>query len=422
MPTAFFTDAAQEIAPITDASQDVLRTGKYFECDKEFTDMSGLVFSVSEAEADAAIEAFAPAPLNLQHTPTVLDGMLGRVQRLWRDGKDILAEYSFPKLLHQHMGGQPVKISSEWDLATKRAVGGALVLNPSVQDAVMMAAFSEGKTPIEALVAFAMTRHNTPEGQTAMQDLHDMAARSGAVCDRTNTAQMSSAAKMASQHESTAVQKIHDIAADHGATCKSGDKPSYLFTEKGETMFEKLKTLFSKAGVPDADINAHLTDAVAEFSAPGMTEAEKAQFSALVADNARMKAEGVAKDAAAFADAQILACRAYPAEKANLVAAFCQAAADDGVIAATVKFSVLESGAAVEKTGTRLDAFRALVEARPSHGLTQEQLKAAAFSGAVLLSAPDEGAAKTEEVNAAVNKLLSASTIGSAILKEKAGK
>src|SRR5687767_12844735 len=46
-------------------------------------------FSLSEAEADKAIAQFAPVPADLEHMPTILDGKLGVLRRIWRDGKSI---------------------------------------------------------------------------------------------------------------------------------------------------------------------------------------------------------------------------------------------------------------------------------------------------------------------------------------------
>ena len=160
--TTFFSDATEMTST---ESGFVKRTGKYFECGKAFTPTSGVPFSVSEAEADAAIAGYAGGKLNLEHKSTVLDNLLGSVDRLWRDGANIMAEYSVPKWLHEATKGEPIKVSSEWDRDTKKPGGAALVLRPAVQDAVMLAAFSEGNAPLDTLLAFAMSRHNTPEGR-----------------------------------------------------------------------------------------------------------------------------------------------------------------------------------------------------------------------------------------------------------------
>lgn len=117
----------------------VLRQGKYF----EIGDYPDKGFSLNEQEADAAVDRFAGAPINLEHTATLLDGKLGRVQRIWRTGRDLLAEYAIPRWLHRVTNGEPIKISSEWDRSSKMPIGAALVLSPRIEDAVMMAAFRE---------------------------------------------------------------------------------------------------------------------------------------------------------------------------------------------------------------------------------------------------------------------------------------
>ena len=124
------------IAPASDRGDLVIRSGKYF----EIGDYPDKEFSLTSEEADAAILAFQGAPINLEHMPTLLDGKLGSVRRLWRQGLDILAEYAIPLWLHRVTGGEPLKISSEWDRSTRMPVGAALVLSPRIHDAVMMAA------------------------------------------------------------------------------------------------------------------------------------------------------------------------------------------------------------------------------------------------------------------------------------------
>ena len=122
------------IAPAPAEGDFVLRRGKYF----ELGDYPDKEFSLSESEADEALRSFTGAPINLEHTPTLFDGKLGRIKRLWREGRDLLAEYAIPAWLHAVTGGEPLRISSEWDRATKRPIGAALVLSPRIQDAVMM--------------------------------------------------------------------------------------------------------------------------------------------------------------------------------------------------------------------------------------------------------------------------------------------
>ena len=128
------------IAPADAEGDFVLRRGKYF----ELGDYPDKEFSLNETEADVALNGFTRMPINLEHTPTLFDGKLGWVRRLWREGRDLIAEYAIPAWLHRVTGGEPIRISSEWDRTTKRPIGAALVLSPRIEDAVMMAA-SGGK-------------------------------------------------------------------------------------------------------------------------------------------------------------------------------------------------------------------------------------------------------------------------------------
>jgi hypothetical protein len=128
------------IAPADAEGDFVLRRGKYF----ELGDYPDKEFSLNEAEADAALDSFERMPINLEHTHTLFDGKLGWVQRLWREGRDLLAEYAIPAWLQVVTGGEPIRISSEWDRETKRPIGAALVLSPRIEDAVMMTGTETG--------------------------------------------------------------------------------------------------------------------------------------------------------------------------------------------------------------------------------------------------------------------------------------
>ena len=135
MPIEATTDAPTQ--PDAARGDFVVRQGTFFQVG-EYPDKQ---FSLTEAEADAAIARFAPVPLNIEHIPTIFDGKLGMVRRIWREGKNLLAEYVIPRWLHDVTQGAAIKISSEWSRSTKQAQGGAFVLHPRVADAVMLAAF-----------------------------------------------------------------------------------------------------------------------------------------------------------------------------------------------------------------------------------------------------------------------------------------
>ena len=348
---------------------------------------------MSAADIAAAASAFVPVEFNVEHAKhgahEALAGAFGGILKTWVDPKDpevLRGEIGLPLWLDERLATKAPSL--EFTRANKQICGAALTYTPRVAEAMFSAAVAE----FAYTSSFAMTRHNTPDGQMTMQSIHDTAARAGAVCDRKNAAEMSQIAEMSSQHEATGFQKIHDESVKHGADCASGDAPAWaksMFSaihspatptdpasgksHKGETMFDKLKALFSKAGVPDADIDAHLIEAVAEFSAPaGMTDAEKAQFSSTVAELARLKADGVQKDAKAFALGLVQSGQAAPHEASDIIATFCQAAADDAALPSTVNFSAVEDGKPVTKQGSRLDALKARESCRPSSGLTRE--------------------------------------------------
>lgn len=62
-------------------------------------------------------------------------------------------------------------------------------------------------------------RHNTPAGQSALQQVHDLVARYGAICKK--PANLSAGAEFISKHESSKLQSVHDLATEGGAQCNS---------------------------------------------------------------------------------------------------------------------------------------------------------------------------------------------------------
>jgi len=119
----------------------VTRTGKIFQVgsypDKQF--------DLKEPEADAAIASMSePIPANIEHRPSPLDGALGELKRVWREGVELFAECSIPKWLDEHLKekGVPLQPSLEWDRSTKQIKGVAWVNFPRIEDAALMSAFS----------------------------------------------------------------------------------------------------------------------------------------------------------------------------------------------------------------------------------------------------------------------------------------
>ena len=116
---------------------EVLRTGKLFEAG-DFPD-KGVSFDDSDLET--AANNFTPVDNDLEHIPTVLDGRMGQLKRVWKKGSELFGTVSVPKWLDEVIGEEPIKVSLAFD-RSKRIVGNALVLRPRIADAAVMAAFS----------------------------------------------------------------------------------------------------------------------------------------------------------------------------------------------------------------------------------------------------------------------------------------
>lgn len=112
-------------------------TGKIFEIGA-YPDKG---FEITEAEADAAIAAFTPVKNDYEHHKGFLDGKLGEVSRVWRDGVNVFAEMQVPRQVRE-LAGTTLKSSLAWARDTKRIVGNALTDNPRVTDAQLVAAFT----------------------------------------------------------------------------------------------------------------------------------------------------------------------------------------------------------------------------------------------------------------------------------------
>lgn len=135
VPVKFTADmaAGEEIAGFVTWSGKIFEVGDY--PDKQF--------SLSEGEADAiTIAGFEPVQFDLEHQSTVLDGKLGGLEKVWRVGKSLFGLTRVPKAVDALIGSDPRRVSLEFDPATKRIRKIALVKNPRIADAELVAAFS----------------------------------------------------------------------------------------------------------------------------------------------------------------------------------------------------------------------------------------------------------------------------------------
>lgn len=409
--------AFSDAGPLYADDDEVLRTGLLFRAG-DFPDKA---FSMTADELAAAVEAFtAPVPVDLEHRSTVLDGKLGEVVALDAVGDELHGTVRLPRWLDDAIGTAPRKVSATWDRTSKTLQGLALVLEPRVEDAALLSSYT----------AFAAARHDTPHGRMALQELHDMAARSGAVCKATN-------ATMASSHENAAIQSIHDMAVSHGAACsalKAGTKPGYpMFgSESGATPAGKERSRMSdkfaqflawlngeespaegaaqvSAQTPVATTPVGMTTK-ADPTAEALRQAQEraAQFEA---ENRRLRAERIQADAIRFADDQIREGRAFPAEREQIIAAFTQAASDDANYG-TVTFG---DGS----TGDRVSIVRKSYEARPKHQLDMERItpELSALFNQLKTEKPGEG----KPDRARVNELIGMTAFGAEHLRHKNG-
>jgi hypothetical protein len=300
----------------------VLRTGKIFEAG-EYADKG---FAITPEELAAAAREFRAVPNNIEHGPCVLDGKLGELRAVEARGRDLFGTVAIPEWLHETVGDKPLKVSLEWIRKTKRIAGNALVLNPRVPDAALMAAFS-------ASAAFAGKRHSATD-QDALDAAHAAIVKAGANCE--GKADMSDAHKIGVFD----TLKALFTGESQSPAARSSAVPPARAKEQDVAELDELKGQI-----------ATLTQAI-----QGM----QAQFSTTAEQQQRTRA-------AEYADAAIRANKALPAERGALVALFAQALADDAAHAATVTF-----GAGEQDKGGRVDALVALVRARPAHRMTEE--------------------------------------------------
>lgn len=410
--TAQFSTSDDSSLPLTDVApariegNEVIRTGKFFECDRAFKAMQGHEFSISAAEADAILPTYAPPAenepgnINIEHVPTVLDGLLGRVRKLWRDGKDILAEYAIPLPLHELTKGEPIRISSEWHTETKMPLGAALVLRPAVRDAVMMAAFAD---------------------RSAMQRHHDMAVEHGAECG--GTALFAEVAGFMTPAELKAIQHIHDYASQNGASCdayatrrsmtyynqpaghpedRTGNKETHDMT-----VWEKLKALFKEAGVPvdeeiadgkKADPKPEPTSDKSAFSdeLKALFAAQNEQIAKLREDLAASRQQADVAKAESRVRAAVAAFKLLPSKREGLVelaktnmAAFSAAMdaieANGPVIALAGHPAPADAQALMAGAGDESQALDALTKQRA----TEKKISYAAAASEIIAERPD---------------------------------
>lgn len=352
----------------------VIKEGKIFEAG----DYPDKAISFSPEDLQTAVSVFSPVDLDLEHIPTVLDGKLGSLQeiRTADDGKTLLGKVAIPEWLDKAVGSAPLKVSCTWDRASKKLAKLALVLQPRVSDAAVMSAFA----------AFAGKRHSAQDEQD-LQSVHDAVVRLGATCSKTES-EFSKESKQSKEKKMSFKDKF--FAWLDGVDAEATPAPAPV----------------PAPAVPPAPAPV----AQVQNSAAAQPDPE---IERLRRENAEFKAQALSVQAAGWADEMIRAGHAYPAEREHLIAVFSEMAQDDAANPREVTFS---SGGE-QKKGTRLDAYKASIAARPAHGLTTEQVRA---GQTVLYSAGTPGTGGQNDVQAQAEKLLALTPDGQAFLAERA--
>jgi len=389
-------------------------TTEIIPADPEWVERRGLIFkfgsypdkgfSLTPEEYAAANAGISGVPIDLSHTPTILDGNLGHLFAAEVKGDELHGTVRLPKWLDDVLDAGKRKVSCEWDRATKRLRKLSLVPEPRIPDAVLMAAFSAAHPEavpaadpsdlLGGLVAAFTARKRHPTLDRAMQHIHDLMALYPNGCP--GVASVAEFGDVPKQRK--AVRAIHDTTLDHGATCPA--KRSAAFADSRVRRFPMNWNPFRKAvaALPDeptdsdlAAVFGQLVEAKADDPEPTPAPSPKppttppppppASFAdspearalqSKIAELERKAAEREAAErasrAAAFAQQAKDAHRITPAMEADLSALFSQALADDATAEAKVTFS---EGSAT-KQGSRLDALAAFVAKLPRHSLTAD--------------------------------------------------
>jgi len=316
-------------------------------------------FSITEEELKTAAAEFSPVDNDLEHRPTILSGKLGQLKSVVAKGKELYGAVDIPKWLNDQIGSDPLKVSLAWSRDTKRIVGNALVLEPKIKDAQLMAAFTAAQSDEEGGTTVTVPKPQTETGKRGWFE-----------------------------------------------------KLRALFAEKklpeGFEDFNPEEVMFSddqpKHPDPAPDKPEEPSGDAVKFAA---------QRDAAMAKSQGLEARLIQVEAEKFADSAIADRKAFPAERDSLVAQFKQAVIDDN--AGVACFS--ETGELI--VGSRVKLLKDSVGARPTHNLTTEQIAGADLKDLVLMSA-NSGPSKEGELTPERRKeLLSMGSIKPQIKEDK---
>lgn len=139
---AAFSAAGSFEQPSLLSEESVARTGLMFRAGS-YPDKN---IDVSEEDLNDAVSKFEPVEVDYEHVSGLLDGKLGRIEKVEidKDDKSVLrGTYAMPSWLNEVIGPtEPVPISLTWDIPTKTIKKAAIVANPRIDGARLQAAFS----------------------------------------------------------------------------------------------------------------------------------------------------------------------------------------------------------------------------------------------------------------------------------------
>jgi len=389
-------------------------------------------FKLTADELPLVVQQFkAPVSLDLDHKTTIqrLDSKLGKLTSIWHKDDKIFGRVEIPEWLNnvackdEEGNDLPLQVSCAFgpDKAIKKL---ALTDNPRVPTAAVFAAFSaahpdEAKEVkeelvsvgagelanesqfsselIKELVEFAKKNTQTHEGQSVLQQVHDILARAGAICNPDT--------ELHSADELNAIQAAHDEMVAAGAICralKEGERPCTWFNSelsepadvktRGDNMeanrvslvHDILKFINGEKAAPVTEVepekkvfsagtlgtavalapekpekpedNTELSSKVDELTRALADEQEKTK---------KLIADGIAAQSRILANEIIAGKHAQEKDRASLETAFSQALTDDQANPTEITFSG-------DKKGNRVDALKALFSARTIIPLTEE--------------------------------------------------
>lgn len=257
----------------------IFRAGQY--ADKNF--------EMSPEELLAAANEFEPVPLDVEHMPSIFDSKLGSLLAVEpsADGWELYGVAKIPKWLNDLHGGEfPLKVSCTWTRDSKKLSKLALVKNPRVGDAALMAAFTANelessstedhfKNTVLNFLSWVkdnnITKENTFDGyerespgQSTLQTIHDICAAAGAICDPNNVEteedddeengngmqgkmrpSMYKDSDFVSRKESETFQRIHDLITKQGAKCYP-DPKTFNNNKNEDSIMSGLKDVIEK--------------------------------------------------------------------------------------------------------------------------------------------------------------------------------